>query len=182
MKPVPLVVAAFVALVIVALLSAPVPAQEFNYVGVKGCKTCHMTKKSGEQYQIWEKQQHSKAYATLATEEAKKIGAEKGIANPQESADCLKCHVTGYGLPDSRFEATYTKEEGVGCESCHGPGSAYKKMNIMKDQNLALQNGLILPTADVCKKCHNEESPTYKGFNYDEMAAKIAHPVPEAAE
>jgi hypothetical protein len=28
-------------------------------------------------------------------------------------------------------------------------------------------------------KCHNEESPTFAGFNFDESWAKIAHPVPE---
>ena len=29
-----------------------------------------------------------------------------------------------------------------------------------------------------CKTCHNDESPTFKEFNFKEMWAKIAHPVP----
>lgn len=182
MKPVSLVVAVLIAAFLVALMSAPAPAEEYNYVGVKGCKMCHQTKKIGEQYQIWEKNQHSKAYTTLASDEAKTVGAEKGISNPQEAPECLKCHVTGYGLPASRFEATYSVEDGVGCESCHGPGSAYKKMSIMKNREEAIKNGLVIPTAEVCQKCHNPESPTFKSFNFDEMSKKIAHPIPEGAE
>ena len=27
----------------------------------------------------------------------------------------------------------------------------------------------------ICRKCHNEGSPNYKGFNYKEYSAKIAH-------
>ncbi len=29
-----------------------------------------------------------------------------------------------------------------------------------------------------CITCHNEESPTYKEFDFKKMWAKIAHPVP----
>lgn len=182
MKSVPVVVVALVAIVLLAFMSTSAPAEEYNYVGVKGCKACHMSAKIGKQYSIWEQQKHAKAYETLAGDEAKKIGAEKGIANPQESPDCLKCHVTGYGLPPTRFEATYKMEDGVTCEACHGPGSAYKKMQIMKDLEQAKQNGLIIPTEETCKKCHNSESPTFKSFNFDEMAKKIAHPIPEGGK
>jgi formate-dependent nitrite reductase cytochrome c552 subunit len=69
-------------------------------------------------------------------------------------------------------------EEGVSCESCHGPGSMYKTAAIMKNQKLSLAKGLILPEEAVCKTCHNEESPHYKGFNFEEYVAKIAHDDP----
>ena len=52
----------------------------------------------------------------------------------------------------------------------------------MKNRDLALQKGMILPTEEVCKKCHNPESPTYKPFNYAEASAKIAHPDPTLAK
>jgi len=32
---------------------------------------------------------------------------------------------------------------------------------------------------ELCKKCHNEESPTFKGFKFDEMWTKIKHDKPE---
>ncbi len=71
-----------------------------------------------------------------------------------------------------------TIEEGVSCESCHGPGSAYKKMKIMKDHEKSLANGLIVPTEKVCKTCHNEKNPFHKPFDFKKMVAKVQHPVP----
>ena len=41
--------------------------------------------------------------------------------------------------------------------------------------------GLVKPTAEVCQRCHNEESPTFKEFKFEEMVAKIAHPNPMRA-
>jgi hypothetical protein len=48
----------------------------------------------------------------------------------------------------------------------------------MKNQQLALTKGMTLPEEKVCKTCHNEESPNYKGFNYAEYVAKISHDDP----
>lgn len=158
------------------------PAREF--VGNSKCKTCHKSEKQGKQYPIWEESKHAKAYEVLASEEAKAIAAEKGIDNAQEAGECLKCHIDGYGVDASLLGAKYVKEEGVGCESCHGAGGDYWKkatMQAITDGGLdGATVGLIKPDEMLCKKCHNEESPTYKEFNYDEMYAKIAHPVPPA--
>jgi hypothetical protein len=182
MKKFSLALTVLITVALVAVLSIPAAAADHNYVGVKSCKMCHQAKDKGEQYQIWEKSQHSQAYAVLASDKAKEVGKAKGIDNPQQSPECLKCHVAGYGLPASRFEATYTKEEGVGCETCHGPGSDYKKITIMKNREQAIANGLIIPTAETCKQCHNPQSPTYPGsFNFEEMSKKIAHPIPPKA-
>ena len=176
------VLTVLITVALVAGFSVQAIAADHNYVGVKDCKMCHQAKDKGEQFQIWEKSKHAEAYKTLASDKAKEVGKAKGIANPQESADCLKCHVTGYGLPASRFGPNYVKEDGVGCETCHGPGADYKKITIMKDRQQAIANGLIIPTADTCKQCHNAQSPTFPGsFNFDEMSKKIAHPVPKAA-
>jgi hypothetical protein len=40
--------------------------------------------------------------------------------------------------------------------------------------------GLVIPDEKTCKTCHNEESPTFAGFEYEEMVKKIAHPIPDA--
>ena len=31
-------------------------------------------------------------------------------------------------------------------------------------------------------QCHNDKSPTFKGFVYAEMYKKIAHPIPDEAK
>ena len=139
-------------------------AEDFKYIGAAKCKMCHNKADKGEQYNKWANSPHAKAMASLKGDEAK---------NPK----CLKCHSTA-AAADQALVATITVEEGVSCESCHGPGSAYKVATVMKDQKASMAKGLILPDEKVCKKCHNEKSPHYKGFNYKEYVAKIAHDDP----
>ena len=139
-------------------------AEDFKYIGAAKCKMCHNKADKGEQYNKWANSPHAKAMASLKGADAK---------NPK----CLKCHSTAAGA-DQALVATITVEEGVSCESCHGPGSAYKVATVMKDQKASMAKGLILPDEKVCKKCHNEQSPNYKGFNYKEYVAKIAHDDP----
>jgi len=48
------------------------------------------------------------------------------------------------------------------------------------DKAKAKAAGLVNPEKGekFCKTCHNEESPTYKGFKYEEMWAKVQHAGP----
>ena len=171
-------------LVVVSFFTLDGFAQDktFNYVGVKNCKMCHSSKKSGEAYKIWLESAHATAYETLGNEESKKIAAEQGIEDAQKAGECLSCHITAYGVEDARLEKGYSMEEGVTCEACHGPGSEYNPMKIMKQITAGevdgAEYGLIAPDKELCVSCHNEKSPTFKGFNYEEFVAKIAHPTP----
>ena len=156
-----------------------------SYVGVKACGMCHKSEKQGAQLTVWEGSQHSKAYETLKSEKAAAIAKEMGIEKPAyEAAECLKCHVTEYGVDESLLDTKYVKNMGVQCESCHGAGSDYKKMSVMKDRKAAIDNGLnALSVEDgsaekLCVTCHNEKSPTFKEFKFAEMWPKIAHPIP----
>jgi len=162
---------------LVLFASSAMLAQNFKYIGAAKCKMCHNKAPKGEQYNIWMEGPHANAMKTLSTDAAKEIATAKGIADPTTDAACIKCHST-MGHIDAKLAAGLKAEEGVSCESCHGPGSMYKGSSVMKKQDLAMQKGLILPTEEVCKTCHNEESPTYKPFVYDEYVAKIAHPNP----
>jgi hypothetical protein len=147
-----------------------------KYVGAKNCKMCHMSK--GKQYPTWNESKHAKAFETLKSEKALKIGKEKGIATPSTDAKCLKCHSTAAAIP-ANLNGGITKEEGVSCETCHGPGSAYKAPAIMRNKAESIKNGLIIPDEKLCVKCHNSESPTFKGFDYAKYNAKVAHKNPK---
>jgi cytochrome c peroxidase len=155
---------------------SPFREPEHQYVGVKKCKVCHSMKKlAGEEYKIWETSKHAKAYETLGSEEAKKIAKEKGIDDPQKSDACLKCHIIAFGVDKKWIGEDVTKEEGVSCEACHGPGGDYKTKEIMKDREKAIANGLVIPNEKTCTACHNQESPSYKEFKYEEFKEKIKH-------
>ena len=147
-----------------------------KYIGAAKCKMCHMSK--GKQYPLWSESSHAKAFENLKSEAALKIAKEKGIADPSTDVKCLKCHSTASSV-DATLIASLTKEEGVSCETCHGPGSNYKSPTIMKSRDESVSKGLIIPDEKLCVKCHNSESPTFKGFDFATYSAKIAHANPK---
>jgi len=134
-----------------------VEAAKYDYVGHKKCKICHKT-----EHDSWMETVHAKAWDALKPEEQKK-------------AECIGCHSTGKDKDGELLT-------GVQCEACHGPGSAYKSQKIMKDKELAIANGLIMPTAETCEGCHNKKSPTFKGFKFEEAVKnmKAMHVMKEA--
>ena len=158
--------------------SALAQAPAHKIVGAeKGCKMCHNAEAKGAQFKIWAASGHAKAYATLATPEAKEVATKLGVADPQKDDKCLSCHTTK-GILKSEAGPTYADAEGVGCEGCHGAGSDYKAMNVMKDRAASIAAGMVLPTEATCKQCHNENSPTYKPFTFAEALKVVAHPNP----
>jgi len=166
---------------VLPLAHAQADAPAHKYVGSAKCKMCHNSPAKGAQYTKWTESKHAKAFATLGTEEAKKVAAAKGIADPQKAPGCLKCHVTGYGATAEMLTDKCKAEDGVGCESCHGPGGDYSSMTVMKDHGKAVAAGLNVPTEETCKKCHNAENPMDKGFDFASYSAKIAHLNPQKA-
>jgi len=158
-------------------------------------------REKGAQYKIWKETKHAKAFDALLTEKARKIWIEKGLkSSPDKAPECLECHTVvfgagGYEVMDEKFwspadddragkKAAKRMEnlKNVGCENCHGPGSAYKKKKIMEaiDAGTASRDeyGLLKPNEESCKRCHNERSPSYKPFNFEERIAEITHPFP----
>lgn len=167
-------------------LAVDLYAADHKYVGVTTCKMCHKGEAKGSQFDIWEASKHAKAIDGLKTDKALEIAKTKGLTvPPSEAPECLKCHTTGSDADASLFDAKFDKAMGVQCEACHGAGGDYKAIAIMKDRQKAIDNGLnpILVSDGTavkkCQKCHNEESPVFKGFNFDEYWAKIKHPRPK---
>jgi hypothetical protein len=178
---IPALVVFFVSFLILTASSTKT-AGDYKYVGVDKCAgMCHKGDAKGKQLEIWQDSKHSQAFKNLQTPEADKIAQDKGFTTPAaETPQCIKCHVLGKDIDATQLEDTFDKTQGVQCETCHGPGSEYKKITIMKDKSLAEQNGLIIHTDKdaFCKTCHNSDSPTFKEFNLDEMWAKIQHTDP----
>ncbi len=163
-------------------ITASFATAQNKYVGTKMCKACHNTDKMGKQFDVWSKTKHAEAFKVLASDKANEIAKAKGIAKPAESAECLDCHAKPV---DPKLVAGYDPKDGVQCETCHGAGSTYKNMTIMKDKAKAIAAGMTnfkdnAAIEKMCKTCHNEKSPTFKGFKFDEMWSMIKHPVPKS--
>ena len=155
--------------------------KSFQYIGVEKCaKLCHKSEKKGAQYSKWQESKHAKAFVSLASPVAEKILKEAGgEGKPQESEKCLPCHSTGHGKDAADFAKTFKVEEGVTCEGCHGPGSVYKSISIMKDREKYLANGGIVPNKETCLKCHENEVHHVRQFRFEEWYEVIAHEIPE---
>jgi len=162
-----------------------------NYVGAKACGICHKSEDTGNALGKWQASPHSKAFELLGSPEAKAAGAKLGIDDPQKSGKCLKCHSTAYNFTESVATEKIKPEDGVTCESCHGPGKKYMAKSTMEDRAKCIENGMIYPASKSCELCHNDQNPTWKpdryttkdgkkvGFDYEQAFPKIAHPDPK---
>lgn len=141
------------ALLLILLAAHAASAQGHTYLGADKCgKLCHKI-----EYTSWQKTKHALAMKSLKPEE-------------QAKKECYECHVTA-GNKDM---------PGIQCEHCHGAGSDYAKLSVMKDKAKNKAAGLIAPTEQDCVKCHNKKSPTFKGFNFAEAVKKVHDKKPKA--
>lgn len=181
---------------IVAALPAFAQDAEKGFVGNTQCKICHNKPAEGEQWNKWKAEKHAEAYKLLLTDKAKEVGAAKGLKTPPaESPECLRCHVTGYDVEKKAPPSAIKLEDGMQCESCHGPASLHlvdgKKLKTAKDKSgIDVFKNIVKPDESVCRKCHNEDNPTYNperytledgkkaDFDFKQAFEKIKHPNP----
>ncbi len=164
--------------------------EDAAYQGSKSCQKCHF-----KEYTSWQKTAMAQALKTLKPGE--KVEAKKK-ANLDPAKDysrdgkCVACHSTGYGKPGGYPALVEGKEwtaeektrapllEGVGCESCHGPGektSPYKKDNKEYKWADLAKLGAVHPEEKSCATCHSKEGPTYKEFKFAEKIGKDTHEI-----
>lgn len=158
-----------------AVLATGTSSADNKCVGAKKCGMCHKSAATGAAYTVWEKTAHANAFKTLQGNQAAEVAKKKGLkTSAADSPECLKCHVTPGGTD---------KTEGVTCEACHGGGAGYQMVHNKKDdasKAKAKEAGFIAaPDAKSCEVCHNAQSPTFKGFKFKEMWAKIEHKLPK---
>jgi len=177
----------------VALLTAvAADTSPYEYVGSKTCKKCHI-----KQYKSWEKTRMGQAFQILKPGNSKEAKEKFNVDVSKDytkDPTCLKCHTVGFShaggyhvpdLSDKKAVRKAKKLEGIGCESCHGPGSEYVKVfkEIQKSKRTyrveeLYSVGLAKIGEATCKTCHNEESPTINAgdvFDYEARKAKGTH-------
>ncbi len=183
----PLTVAVVLAIRVVSCASG-LTADETKhpvFVGAAVCAKCHAGAGFGYQHCAMLLHGHAKAYATLATPEAKEIARLSGIPQePQEAAMCLGCHATGADSEEWEKDETFHVEDGVQCEKCHGPGSEYMSEGVMTDPAAARAAGLMMPQKNDCMNCHKLKGShaavlKTKKYDVDEAWEQLKHPSPE---
>ncbi|MEZ4254460.1 MAG: multiheme c-type cytochrome [Polyangiales bacterium] len=136
----------------------PAPPGMPHFVGSKACATCHKAA-----FDWWRETKHGHAYKTL-------VDVEK-----QYNLSCVGCHVTGYELPGGST-VTHNLDGAlvdVGCENCHGAGSAHIAEPSAADKVLR-----DTPEA-TCRSCHNSEHSDLFAFTaYRAMLMAPGHGMP----
>ncbi len=158
----------------VLTVSPAMADDEFMFEGRKKCYNCHKA-----QGKSWAKTKHGKAMESLKPGKAKKAKL-KAKLDPEkdytEDKDCVGCHVDGF-----EQEGGYLIDDpdkwltGVGCESCHGAGSGYRKLHrkagekFEKSQKTTprkklLARGEEFEFIEKCNACHlNYEGSGWEG-------------------
>lgn len=149
-----------------------------KYVGSGRCQSCH-----GAAYDVWKKSKHAHAYQTLAE--------VKHPSLRQFDGECVVCHVTGFGYKGGFVDEPSTpKLKNVGCESCHGPGSAhsndpnnpkwYPLLNPWKapaNETGAQRQIRELRIDKECQKCHDGDNDVH--WSFSEKWSQIIHHTPK---
>lgn len=138
------------------------------FVGSAACARCH----EGI-YQDWRATLHAQALRTLRREQS------------AHDPECLPCHVQGpTRLPDGRFTwpaSGFTDPDesahlgGVGCESCHGPGSLH--VEEPRSRALFAPGGpnRRQPGREGCMSCHDIENSAGFAEAYATRLERVDH-------
>jgi len=149
-------------------------AAEPAYEGRKKCASCH--KSQGDS---WSETAHAKAMDSLKPKtraEAKRKAKLDPDKDYTKDKDCVGCHVDGFGKEGGyEIQAPDKQLTGVGCESCHGPGTDYRRIHrkageaFEKSKKAAPRQSLAdagqdFQFAERCNACHlNYEGSPWKG-------------------
>jgi nitrate/TMAO reductase-like tetraheme cytochrome c subunit len=170
-----------VAAVELAFLRRTVRAERLarpRYVGSAACRECHLPRERGGQYVQWLQSRHALAYWHLATDWAMFLAKLRpyyqDLVDCRGDDRCLMCHTTAAQDDDALLAADFDAGEGVGCETCHGPGSDYMDPEIMSDRERFLAAGGIVPDEATCRRCHRNDQ-----FVFAEFWPRVAHPLPD---
>lgn len=128
-----------------------------EYVSEETCGRCHK-----EKLKDYLDSSHYYSFETLMD-----IGEEN---NPK----CLPCHTTGYRKPGGFVDSKTTPGLGrIGCQACHGPGSAHIKPDLSKEQRKQTINQVPVNYCIVCHKIHSHHDLGKKSIPY--LKKKVAN-------
>lgn len=171
-----------------------------KYIGPGGCaaSSCHgsvvpktTTRIFQNEYSIWITQdRHAKAYSVLYNDVSKHmweilntdsewVSKENPSHDkaPYEAKKCLDCHALY--VPQDLQAQSFGKEDGVSCESCHGPASGWLGPHTVRDwpHEKSVQLGMydnrnLIKRSEKCLTCHLGTAEKY--VDHEMLAA--GHP------
>jgi Cytochrome c554 and c-prime len=155
---------------VAAAQSAKSSGEPQKYIGPGSCAatSCHGSVKPvadsrilQTEYTTWILQdKHSRAYQALTGEVGERMARILKLgAKAEESPKCLACHAL-YAAPAQQGRS-FEISEGVSCENCHGPASAWLGPHTTRDwqHEKSLSAGMVdtrnvIHRTEKCLECH----------------------------
>lgn len=170
-------------LLVISVSAAAAPIELAQFTGVASCQSsgCHGGGVGADQCNTWATVDfHVRAFAILLTPRSKAITDSLQSENPTVNTRCTACHSPLQGLPAGKLAASAHAEEGVSCESCHGPASRWLLSHTRKDYSYAQRvaagmNDLrsLYGRANTCVACHEYLSPDIAKAGHPELIFEL---------
>jgi hypothetical protein len=158
-----------------------------KYVGPGSCSAvaCHggiqpqgRTKVLQNEYSTWvTEDKHARAYSVLSGSLGRQMASILKIGPAEKSKKCLVCHALS--VEPAQRAREFDVAEGVSCESCHGPASAWLGPHIQPTANHAdmvrlglVDNKNLGFRSERCLSCHLGA----KGMEVDHEMIAAGHP------
>ncbi len=141
----------------------------FQFTGPGSCSSssCHGSVRPLEiarvrqnEYSVWVLQdQHAKAFEVLSSPVSQRMAKLLGLGAAEAAPQCLSCHALH--VPEAQRGRTFSLHDGVSCENCHGPASAWLGPHTTKGWTHQQSLGLgmydtknLARRAEQCLSCH----------------------------
>jgi hypothetical protein len=161
----------------------PPPVELAKFTGVATCQSssCHGGGAGKDQCAIWATVDfHVRAFAILVTPRSKGITDALNSINPALNDRCTACHSPFNALPPDRILTAARTDEGVSCESCHGPASTWLRSHTRTDYTYAqrIASGMsdlksAYGRANTCVACHEYLSPDIAKAGHPELIFEL---------
>src|SRR5260370_13260263 len=140
-----------------------------KYTGPGSCSSpaCHggvqerkETSVLQNEYSTWVvRDKHAHAFTVLSNPVATRMAKIMGLEKADKAPRCLACHALD--VPLEQRARTFDLTDGVGCENCHGPASAWLGPHTARDWKYekSLDLGLydtpnLIKRSEKCLSCH----------------------------
>jgi hypothetical protein len=147
------------------------PGEVGKYSGPGSCASsnCHggvqpksLVRIAQNEYSIWAAQdKHARAYTALSNSVSLRMGKILALEQaPNKSDKCLACHALNV-RPEQRAQTFQSIDDGVSCESCHGPAVGWLGSHTIRNwtHEQSLKRGMydtrdLAKRSDRCLACH----------------------------
>jgi Cytochrome c554 and c-prime len=161
------------------------PMSSPRYLGAASCSSSSCHGGAGEQHNqfiVWsERDFHQRASLILTTARSARIAERLSINDASVSTRCTVCHSPLTTISQARLSDKSHPDNGVSCESCHGPAEAWLRSHTRRDYTYAMRVSAgmrdlrnLYVRANACVACHQTVDPDVVDAGHPRMVFELS--------